>query len=663
VAGGVSEIRISEDVNPTLSLQLSGVDTEGIIRQAEREDNQGNRVRRVRQMLFEQLGIEGDGEFEHYHDFLWKNTKRSCQVLFKNIRELSDASFENSDDDAWKLVIDFPFDEAGHSPRDDLGKLQAFRDSHPAGAKTLCWVPQFFSEDARKDLGLLVILEHILTGERFSQYANHLSPQDRQGAKSELENRRSVLKQRVQSHLDAAYGLESITSGSLDTLHALEQHEQFVSLWHGFEPQPPVAANLGGAMHHLLQQALESEFPGAPDFEAEVKSANLKKVQAVLTEAAQAPDGRVLVDKALRPLMRQIANPLLLGEMGHDATHFVLGHHWRSHFQKKAAESGGSMSVGKLREWIDQPRAMGLPQEAQNLVILSFAEQTNRTFLKHGAPWDGTLSSLPDDCELREQKLPASQLWDVAVQRAGSIFGATPSPLLKASNVSSLATELKQRAAEQREACASYCSRLKQRLEAFGIDASETSRLQTAVATQSLLTALHNVDTEGVVETLADAAVATTESAMGECLSKVRQLTGTIDGANWEIFETIGKLPADLQGRASEILSALKDALSSDEHVIALGAALKEAQAKALRLITEVTTKVPPVGPGPDPERDKPVPPKPRPGKRVVNQGSQDNLDLPAATDLLQKLSNERTDSQQVRITISWIVEDNGGDA
>jgi hypothetical protein len=36
-------------------VQLSGVDTDTIIEQARREDNPGNRIRRVRQMLFEQL--------------------------------------------------------------------------------------------------------------------------------------------------------------------------------------------------------------------------------------------------------------------------------------------------------------------------------------------------------------------------------------------------------------------------------------------------------------------------------------------------------------------------------------------------------------------------------------------------------------------------------
>ncbi|MFN9877546.1 MAG: phage resistance protein, partial [Planctomycetota bacterium] len=90
VAAGVGEIQIGEQANPTISVQLSGVDTESIIEQARREDNQGNRIRRVRQMLFEQVGISGEGEFEQFHEFLWRNTKRSCTVLFKNIRELPD---------------------------------------------------------------------------------------------------------------------------------------------------------------------------------------------------------------------------------------------------------------------------------------------------------------------------------------------------------------------------------------------------------------------------------------------------------------------------------------------------------------------------------------------------------------------------------------------
>ncbi len=647
-AASVGEIRVGEETNPTISVQLSGVDTESIIRQAEREDNQGNRIRRVRQMIYEQMGVAGEGEFDQCYEFTWKNTSRSCTVLFKNVRDLSDTSLENDADADWKVIIDFPFDEQGHGPRDDLSRLQAFQETHPAGSKTLCWLPQFLSDEALKDLSLLVILEHILTGERFGQYSNHLSPQDRQSAKSLLENQRSVLVQRVQSHLDAAYGLEAIARGSLDTTHELEQHEQFVSLWPGFEPQPPVAANLGGALRHLLGQALASEFPGAPEFEAEIKTSHLKKVHAIVSEAAQSQDGRVLVDKSLRSLMRQIANPLLLGEMGHDATHFVLERHWRNHFDRKAVEIGSSsLSVGQLRRWIDEPRPMGLPKEVQNLLILTFAEQTNRKVVRHGGPWEGTLTNLPDDCELTSWVGPSQEQWTAAVGRAGSIFGSAPSPLLKASNVSNLATEVKKQASEHREACQRYCQRLQDRLVKLGIDPAKADRAKTAEATLALVEQVHTQEADDVVGTLARIEVATSEPAMAECLHKAAQLNATLEATSWGIFEAVDELGEQFQDDARLIRLKIEQALVSEEHVINLGPALKEAQAQALGLITKAAKP---------PEKPK------NPGWQIVEQGCKTNLDLPKAREILENLSQGPKDGQRIRLSLDWVVEERRGD-
>ena len=652
-AASVGEIRIGEEVNPTISVQLSGVDTESIIKQAEREDNQGNRIRRVRQMLFEQLGIEGEGEFEQYHDFMWRNTRRSCTVLFKNIRELPDTSLEN-DDEQWKLIIDFPFDEPGHGPRDDLSKVQTFADSHVDGAKTLCWIPGFFSADAQKDLGTLVILEHILTGERFSQYSNHLSPQDRQAAKSLLENQRSVLRQRVQNHLDAAYGLESVTSGSLDTTHDLDLNERFCSLLPGFEPRPPVAANLGGAMHHLLGQALAHEFPAAPEFEAEVKKGSLKKVHEIVSELAQSQDNRIEVDKPLRPLMRHIANPLLLGDMAHDATHFVIGQHWRNHFIRKAAETGSALTVGQLRKWIDEPRPMGLPKDAQNLVILTHAQQANLTCLLHGAPYEATLANIPDQCLLKPVDLPPEDQWVRAIDRTGSIFGVAVSPLLKASNVTNLSTDVQKKATEARVPCQGYCQRLRDRLGTLGLEAANTDRMRTATATQALVEQIHSGESEDVVGILATAEISTTEAAMGECRSKAAELNGIIEGANWEVFEAVGNLSDERKTAADAIRESVVEAMQNDEHVVQLGPALKIAQSKALRLLTEMPPKPgPPPGPGPGPPG-----PGPKPGKHVVKTDSKDNLGIVAARDLLSGLESDLKPNQNIRVNVSWIIEE-----
>jgi hypothetical protein len=663
-AASVGEIRVSEETNPTISIQLSGVDTESIIKQAEREDNQGNRIRRVRQMLFAQLGVEGEGEFQQYHEFTWRNTKRTCEILFKNIRELPDASLENGED-SWKLIIDFPFDEPGHGPKDDLSKLQSFKQSHRDGAKTMCWVPAFFSADAQKDLGLLVVLEHILTspdestmGERFLQSSRHLSPQDRQSAWTILQNQRSVLRQRVQNHLDAAYGLESIAPGSLDTTHDLELGERFVSLWPGFDPQPPVAANLGQALGHLLAQGLAYEFPAAPHFEADIKLSHLKKVCEQVLEAAQTPDGRAAVEKPLRPLLRQIANPLLVGDMGVDATHFVLGHHWRTHFTKKAAETSSSFTVGQLRKWIDDPKPMGLPKEAQNLVIMAFAAQSNRSFYLHGAPYDATLQNVPDACELRQQKLPDQGRWDLAVERAGSIFGVAASRLLNANNVGTLSTNVKSKAAEKRHGCQAYSARLRERMGKLGLAVDGADRLKTATATVAVVERMHTVSAEELVDQLATAVVATSEAAMGECVGKGAELEGNLDTANWEIFEAVAKLSDERKQAAEQILAEVRQALTSDEHVVQLAPALKGAQAKAVRLLT----KSAPTPPTKHPERPEPevVTPPPTVGVRTVSQGSEQNLSIQSAKGLLERLADEVSAGQSARISIGWVIEEGG---
>lgn len=655
-AASVGEIRIGEESNPTISIQLSGVDTESIIEQARREDNQGNRIRRVRQMLFEQLGVQGEGEFEQYHEFLWRNTKRQCVVLFRNIRELPDSSLENSEE-AWKLVIDFPFDEAGHGPKDDLSRLQAFQHAHPDGAKTLAWVPAFFSQDAQKDLGMLVILEHILTGERFGQYANHLSPQDRQSAKSQLENQRSVLRQRVQNHLEAAYGLEIASGGSLDTAHELELSEQYVSLWPGFAVQPPAAANLAQAMQHLLSQALEREFPAAPHFEAEIKTSHLKKVYEQVLPATQSPDGRTLVDKPLRPLLRQIANPLLLGDMAPDVTHFVLGRHWVQHFHRKGAETGDEMSVEKLRQWIDDPRPMGLPKEAENLVLLIFAAQTNRTATLHSGPCDVSLTNVPEKCIFKQEALPDEKQWHVAVQRAGSMLGIAVSALLSASNVSKLASEVKKKAAEARKPCQAYRELLRERQARLAIDPENNDRAKTASAALALVERIYHSDTNEVIEILAAAEIATSETAMGECIGKASELEGNLDTAGWDLFAALNDLNDDRRASAEKIVAQVREALMSDEHVMQLAPTLKAAQAQAVRLLATAPPPLP-VNPPVTPPTPPPITPPPAtPAQTMVTEGQKTDLSLDTARGLLEQLSKELKPEENIRLSVSWVIE------
>jgi hypothetical protein len=650
-AAGVGEVRVGEGNNPTVTVQLTGVDTEAILAKARGEDSTGNRKRRVRQMLFEQLEVEDADQFSLTLPFRWRNTERACEVVFANARDLPDASLEAGD--IWRVVIDIPFDDPGHGPRDDLGRLQQFRQSHTHGTRTLVWVPNFFSPDALKDLGLLVVLEHVLAGERFAGYASELSPPDRLAAKTLLENQCGQLRQRVRHHLEAAYGLDALLPGSLDATQELEPHEQFQSLKNGFDPRPPAAANLRGALEGLLDQALADDYPAHPKFEAEVRKRNLEKVYEVVSQSARREDGRVEVERPLRPLVRQIANPLLLGEMGADATHFVLGQHWKNHFTRKAAQTGSALTVAQLRQWIDDPRPMGLPKDAANLVILVFAEQTNRSFYEHGGPQDGSIVRLPDHFELREQRLPDEAAWNRAVQRAGSILGVVVSPLRKAGNVSALASQVKSKAGEHRAGCQGYARRLKEQLDRLNI--SGVPRLKTAQAAQALADRLHAAEGEAVVSALASAEVATSEAAMGTVLAKAGELAATLDTFNWEILDAVGRLDDERQAAAAEVDRIVREALSADEHAVLLAPALKGAQSTAVRLLTRQPQVTPPmVKPIQDPTGDR---------GRNVQQGQKDGLGLAEARQELELLERKAQPGTTVTVSLSWRIVEEGGKA
>ena len=195
-AARVGQVRLSDDtVNPTVSIQLSGVDTEAIVEKARIQDNAGERMRKIREILYHELGVRSREDLFERHEISWQGHRHAFQLVFGNVRELPDESLKPSGPD-WRVVLDFPFDREGHTPQDDLAHLETFR--HESGAaSTLIWLPSFFSRKIQKELGDLVVLDHLLTGERFDSYAGHLSAVDRQTARALLDNRRSQLREQI----------------------------------------------------------------------------------------------------------------------------------------------------------------------------------------------------------------------------------------------------------------------------------------------------------------------------------------------------------------------------------------------------------------------------------------------------------------------------------
>lgn len=644
-AAQVGEIKIGDDpANPTIAIQITGVDTEAIIEAARNHDNFGNRRLKLRQLLFGQLGIAERDDLFLRHEFTWRGTKRVVDVIAGNVRELTDESLR-AQGAAWKVIIDFPLDAENHTPRDDLARLEQFVNRGEP-SRTVCWVPAFFTHDTLRDLGTLVILEHVLAGERFRGYAAHLSQVEQASARSLLDNQRSQLQQRMIACLEGAYAVATPPPGAIDTAH--DPGESLQSLDPGFQPRPPVGAHLGAAFQQLLGQMLAYQYPAHPEFEIDIRPAVLRRVYQEAQRAAQARDGRIIVERELRPVLRQVANPLKLGEMHEDA--FILGREWRDRFVRKAAEMGGQISVAKLRLWMDEPRPSGLPKEVQNLLILVFADQTNRTFFLHGGPAPGSVENLADELELREQRLPSAADWDEASRRAATILGLAVSPLASAGSVAKLAADAKQVAVEHRPACSSLVTRLGEQMRRLDLVPESTSRYGTAVAALGLLDAIHAAVPDDVVSAIARAPLGHPADAMGTSIKKAVGVVGALGAARYELFEGVAGLTDDRAPAAAAIQRRVLDAFDKDELAVGLEAALRAAESDAVRLLTR------PVLPPPPPPL--PPPPPPPPGMRVVERSSERNLSPARASEVLRKLQQRLAERPARRLAIDWTIEE-----
>ena len=654
-AAEVGELRISEDPNnPTIALQLTGVDIEGIVERARSVfDNAGNRVQLVRKMVFGELGLkpEGDG-LTCRHDFLWRGTRRRVDVLFSNVRDLPDQSLRASEED-WKVVVDFPFDEDGHSPQDDQARLEKFsQEGEPT--RTVCWMPTFLSLQLQGDLGRLVTLEHLLAGERLNDHTSHLSVVDRPVARSLLENQQSQLRQRLKNVLEGAYAVATADAGTLDTSHGLEQH--LVSLDPSFEPRTPVGNNLKEAFGKLLEQMLARQFKAHPDFgEEELKVGQLRKVFDEIRKAAHAQDGRVIVeDRTVRPLMKRIAQPLKLGEM-HE-TPFILGRHWMVHFEKKAAEAGGAFTVANLRRWMDEPEPMGLPLQVQNLVALTFAEQTDRSFFRGKAVVEGTLDTLADELELREQSLPPSDVWEEALKRARDIFRIEASPLKSAVSVGKLEAELRRAAEEHQDRLIELQRRLQDRMRSLGIEAASTARVRTLEGTTRLIAKLKSSTAEELLATFSRTDLPAAAAAVGTAVVKAPAVKEALERTNWTLVETAVGLADHRAAGARLLRDKLVAALNQDEIAVGLASVLRDVENAATRLLAEpapvvAAPLVPPVA--------RPSTAVPRAPSRVTLalSGERDSLDISQAQEVLGALETLLAQHPGATVRLSWKLE------
>lgn len=584
-AGEAGEIRvIGEGGDPRVKLKLTGVDVEGLLDRVANVDNAGARKLKIRERLFEALGLGDASGLALFceHTVAWRGTERRVSVIYGNVREMDDSALVTSGDE-WRILIDFPFDDAGFGPGDDVERGRRFLAEHAGGALAMLWLPQFFSARTRVELGRLVRIDHLLTGENFERSAAHLPPVQRAEAQAQLENQQSALRARLDEALAAAYGLGQAGPEVLDDSH---DHRQFVlSLRPGFTPRLPATGRLGAALIELVRAALAFQFPAHPPWAHEpvLRRGMLRRVLGLVREAAADVDGRVLVEPARRDEVRAIVHPLELGALEEGRTHFVIGTRWRDRLERaRHVEAVETPSVGEVRGWLDPPEnRSGLTREVSDLLVLTWAEQTNRVPRRHGGPFAGDIGGLPDDVTMASLSLPSGAQWAEALRRAAAVFGVQGGALVNAHNLSALAAAIKARLGEGQAAMA-VPGLLADRAAELAVDPSRWPRMLVAREADAVVGRLRALEPRALVEQLASIELASPLATLGHAIAHAGAMVEALrDGNTWSMLSRLrhGSDPA-----AAEALADLVAGLSATELASALRGVIDDAFHRALAL-------------------------------------------------------------------------------
>ncbi|MFC8728850.1 BREX-2 system ATPase PglY [Streptomyces bacillaris] len=555
-----------------IRLELTGVDLDAVLANAQVHNNLGNRRAKMRSLLKDALGVgDGPGGFDAYDvlDFVWKGTDRQVEVVFGHVADvdsLSEAALRPSQDDAWRLVVDFPYDEGEFGPMDDLQRLRALREKPGGDSRTLAWLPTHLTDASRSDFERLVVIDKALADEaRFdSEFARSLNADDKARAKSMLQSQRDILTERVIQALRQAYGLAQKQEGVVDLgfdTHLVAQQDVP-------ELRLPLGAPLDAAARDLAGKLLAHQYPAHPDLDPDgtgkpVKPAEIRTVFEYVRKAAEDRDGQVEVDGKDRKTMARIAGGLGLGTMRE--AYYRQSTTWPDHFTSQARRDGtAEPTLVKLSDWSDLPEPRGLPEPLRRLLAAAYAEMTDRVWVRGGVPVEPAPAphELKRDYALREQALPSEEDWTEARKRYETVLGDRAPQLRRGRIVNQFAGQIKQAASALAQDAGRVVGELEKHRSFLRLD-DDSPRLVLARRAQELVKSVTEAGTDAktVVDRLARFDLGDfTAHRYAMSLKGAAKVAAALQNTSWDQLGLADTLGVD----GAAVLERVRDAAAGD---------------------------------------------------------------------------------------------------
>ncbi len=583
----IAQLYVGSETDPAVHVRLEGVDIKPILERYSRVDNLGTQQRVVREILFEALGMDKVSEAGRDEKVEWRGTRRHGHVLFGNVRTMSPAMLRCSEDHDFRFVIDYPFDEDGKGPADDLRAIEQFKEADKSW--TLVWLPHFFSASLKQLLGELVVLEHIMGDKSIQREAvKDLSLEDQSRALSDLDNLRAQKKARLHEVLEQAYGLRQAVDADIDGSNRVEQHLHVLTP--GAEVPIGLAPNLASAKEVLVSGLLDARYPRHPHFTKALSAQRTGRLLEKFGELLTAENKLIPADRELHGEMLGTLGELGIVRLTETSVQLLEDKRLQALENRRQQLGVERPTVGELRHWLDEGHKMGLQIEAQDLVVRCYALWARRTFELHGKPYEPK-SPLHADAVLEKPDLPDQAEWTRALGKAAQCFGVTfANRFLSPDNLGRFRAQLGAKVESAATPCADLPPLLARRSTEVGLT-GETDRLQTARSADELCTVLRGKTGLELVRTLAGYEPKTSGLAVGRHVGEAQKVTELLrDDVVFGVFEQLRARRNELTG-AEELLEHVHAALRQDEINVALVERVRDLARQAQRLLHPDTSR------------------------------------------------------------------------
>lgn len=241
-------------------------------------------------------GFEDGGKNEGDWDLSWRRTKRRGQLKLGNVREMSYEDFAPPDG-AFKILVDYPWDEPGHTVDED--RLRATNVRKKQGlVYTVCWLPRHMSPTELGVLTELAAVRYLLSDAGQEDLLETLSPQD----KSKVLDQASIRQKTLEGQLDDLLKEVYIRHGEFFAL---------ISDVDSSRPRETLAENL----EHIAALLMDRRYPQHPTFLAEPKKQDLELLLDWMVKAGE--DGTsVAYDENVGKVLKTLGQPLELTNLG-----------------------------------------------------------------------------------------------------------------------------------------------------------------------------------------------------------------------------------------------------------------------------------------------------------------------------------------------------------